>query len=344
MLTIAIPTYNRADKVKRLLSVIREEVFSSRLQDRVAVIVSNNASTDKTHSVLSQFLNCGLKLEYYRQPDNLGFDRNLRFLYMQATTKYVWFMADDDLPLQGAVAKIVSALEMYDPDVLLFSFIQPPGSTVRQFDYPEPIHLVTNPVTAIEHIRRYPKLSIHIMRKVSFRDSQWQALDEHLGGGWYYMPLAFSVLESSGSPRLAIISEQLATCDEDYNKFNFKQNIFLEMYKVFNHPFVLKYLPKLVKKERNNSYLRMIQFLFAVKAGSLIVDDIQLYEQMIKNTENRLGVLLINPKALLQLLLMKIDLVKTYLKIRPIINYTRRITTNKIFEKPSLKANARQDV
>jgi len=38
MLTIAIPTYNRADKVERLLSIIKDEIFSARLQDQVSVI------------------------------------------------------------------------------------------------------------------------------------------------------------------------------------------------------------------------------------------------------------------------------------------------------------------
>lgn len=89
MLTIAIPTFNRAPKVKRLLKLIEDEILTSRLQDRVAVIVSNNASTDKTHSAVSEFLDCGLNLEYYRQPENLGFDGNLRFLYRQAKTRYV---------------------------------------------------------------------------------------------------------------------------------------------------------------------------------------------------------------------------------------------------------------
>ena len=50
LLTIAIATYNRADKVKRLICVIKEEIFSSRLQDQVAVIVSNKSLKNSIHS------------------------------------------------------------------------------------------------------------------------------------------------------------------------------------------------------------------------------------------------------------------------------------------------------
>ncbi|NQU03927.1 MAG: glycosyltransferase family 2 protein, partial [Syntrophaceae bacterium] len=216
LLTIAVPTYNRADKVKRLLSVIKDEIFSFRLQDQVSVIVSNNASTDKTHSAVSKFLNCGLNIEYYRQPENLGFDGNLRFLYTQAKTRYVWYISDDEMPLKGAISKILKVLKKDDPDVLLFSFIQPPGSTVMPFDYPEAVRIISDPVSAIKHVLRYTKLSIFVIRKFDFDSSHWSVLDANLGAGWYYILLAFSVLQISRNLRLAIISEPLGTCDEDY--------------------------------------------------------------------------------------------------------------------------------
>ena len=322
-LTIAIPTYNRADKVKRLLSVIKDEIFSSWLQDQVAVIVSNNASTDKTHSAVSEFLNYGLNLKYYRQPENLGFDGNLRFLYMQAVTEYVWFMADDDLPLKGAIAKIVNAIETNDPDVLLFSFIQPPGSTAKTFDFPETIRLITEAVQAIESVLHYRKVSIYVLRKILFGERQWRVLDENLGDGWYFIPLAFSTLEVSRNLRLAIISEPLATCDEDFLRLPWTPEMFLRMDKMVQHPFVLKKCPNLSKLYWERGYLSAIQFSFAAKVGSVFPESPDEYDKFIKRLEWRIPVLLKAPRSFLQLIVLKLKVAWLWPKIKCIAKKIR---------------------
>lgn len=323
MLTIAIPTYNRADKVKRLLSVIKDEIVSYRLQKQFAVIVSNNASTDKTHSAVSKFLNCGLNIEYYEQPENLGFDGNLRFLYMQSSTKYVWFMADDDLPLKGAIAKVVKALEMYNPDVLLFSFIQPLGSTFRQFDHPEPVRLITESVLAIESVLRYCKLSIYILRKIFFREDQWRTLDENLGNHWYFIPLAFSVLEASSNLKLATISEPLATCDEDFIRLHWVPEAFLCMDKMMRHSFVLAHSPTLSELYRERGYRSAIQFAFAVKVGSLLPERMEDYDKFIKELKWRFPVLLRFSRSFLQLIALKLHVAWLWPKIKYVIRRAR---------------------
>ena len=323
MLTIAIPTYNRAEKVKRLLGVLKEEIFSSQLPDRVAIIVSNNASTDETHSVVSDFLNCGLNLEYYRQSENLGFDGNLRFLYRKASTEYVWFMADDDLPLKGAIVKIAKTLEMCEPDVLLFSFIQPPGSTAKIFDFPETVHLITETVPAIESVLHWPKVSIYVLRKCFFSDRQWCTLDENLGDGWYFISLAFSVLEASSNLKLAVISEPLATCDEDFFRLPWTPEAFLRMDRMVQHQFALKECPNLLRLYQGKGYYNAIQFAFAAKVGSLLPESPEEYDAFIKRLEWRIPVLLKAPRSFLQLIALKLQIAWLWPQIKYIVNKVR---------------------
>lgn len=316
MLTIAIPTYNRAEKVKRLLGIIKEDIFSSQLQDQVSVIVSNNASTDKTHAVVSGFLGCGLNLEYYRQSENLGFDGNLRFLYRKASTEYVWFMADDDLPLKGAIGKVLKAIKMYNPDVLLFSFIQPPGSTAKAFDFPETVRLITESIAAIESVCYGQKLSIYVLRKICFDELEQLKLDENVGDGWYFIPLALSVLEASSNLKLAIISEPLATCDEDFDRLPWTPVAFLCMDKMVQHPFVLKECPNLPKLYREKGYRIAIQFAFAAKVGSLLPESPEEYDKFIKRLEWNIPVLLEAPRSFLQLIALKLQIAWLWPKIK----------------------------
>lgn len=110
LLSICIPTYNRADKLNLSLSVILKQVNSH--QDKIEVIVSNNASTDNTADVLTN-----LKAEYpflkiYSNPINLG--PNLNFFRLSdeyATGKYFWLIGDDDVVDSNAINFIISILE-----------------------------------------------------------------------------------------------------------------------------------------------------------------------------------------------------------------------------------------
>jgi glycosyltransferase involved in cell wall biosynthesis len=49
-LTIFIPTFNRLEKLKKCLNCIKNDLFG--YEDQVAVVVSNNASTDGTKEYL----------------------------------------------------------------------------------------------------------------------------------------------------------------------------------------------------------------------------------------------------------------------------------------------------
>ncbi len=319
LLTIAIPTFNRAAKLKRLLAALQDEIVTSCLQEQIDVLVSDNASIDDTPSIVSEFTDSNFSLEYYRQPENLGFDGNLRFLYSHAKTRYVWFMADDDLPLMGSIGKLLSTLKMHDPDVLLFSFIQPPDSKVRQFNYSEPVWLVNDPVSAIEHILRYTKLSIFVIRKIKFHNYQWRTLDENIGSGWYYISLAFSVLEASQNLLLAIVSEPLATCDEDYTSISYTPFPLLNMDKMVQHTFVMKHQSNLPKLYESKGYCQAIQFAFAAKVGSLSPEYPEEYDKFIKELEWRIPVLLKAPRSFFQLIALKLQVAWLWPKIKNVI-------------------------
>ena len=329
LLTIGVPTYNRAAKLTRLLNAIQEEIAASNLEKEVCVLVSDNASTDQTPEVAREFMKADFDVAYNRHPVNVELDGNLRSLYTLATTPYIWFMADDDLPLKGAIRKLVDALREYSPDVLLSSFNQPPGSTVRQFNYPEPVRLVSDPVSAIEHIFRYTKVSIFVLRKVDFDDSQWRVLDGNLGDGWYYISLALSVLEASASLRLAAVSEPLATCDDDYIVIAYTPTPLLYMEKAAHHPFILHHSPNLVKFYHDYGYYQAIQFSFAAKSGGLLPAHPQEYDEFIANLDWRILALLRHPRSLFQFAALKLHIASLWSDARPFVRWIRQIASGR---------------
>lgn len=323
ILSVAIPTFNRAAKLERLLTILQEEILRCHLYDRVIVAVSDNCSTDQTESVVASFDGSSMNIKYYRQPRNVGFDRNIRFLYEHAGASYTWFIADDDFPFPGALAKIVGVVESHDPDVMLFSFVQPPGSTVKQFDYPEAVWMITAPVSAIHHIVRYPKLSIFVIRVIWFDEQHRTVLGKFLDAGWFFISLAFSVLQYSKRLKLAIISEALASCDEDYNIIAYTPAALLRLETMMEHPYVLSNQSMVDFPWRDYGYCAAIQFAFAVKSGGLQAQNPHEYDKFIKNMKSRSMVLLKNRRSLLQFLALKFGLAGQWPKIKPLVRWMR---------------------
>src|SRR6266849_2748096 len=95
LLTIAVPTYNRGDKLEGTLRSICSQIQSSpKLVDEVKIVVSDNGSTDTTPNVLTRFDAGPVSFRFFRQNDNFGLDRNMRFLYQACGSDYIWFFSD----------------------------------------------------------------------------------------------------------------------------------------------------------------------------------------------------------------------------------------------------------
>ena len=110
MITFAIPTYNRASRLETCIRSIADQVTD----DRVRILVSDDASTDDTPQVLERLEAEYPCLAYYRRDTRGGYDGNFRDLYTRAdlaVTEWTWMFGDDDMLRPGAVAFMLSHLE-----------------------------------------------------------------------------------------------------------------------------------------------------------------------------------------------------------------------------------------
>jgi abequosyltransferase len=121
LLTIAIPTYNRANYLDLCLRCIAEELdsLSEKRRHLVKVYVSNNASTDHTDQIMSKYQSIKAdEVEYVRNQENIGADLNIVQCYTSAKTPYVWVLGDDDVILPGGLNLVLSVLENTKIDIL----------------------------------------------------------------------------------------------------------------------------------------------------------------------------------------------------------------------------------
>jgi abequosyltransferase len=121
LLTIAVPTYNRARYLELCLERIYKEIANLSEAQRflVKVYVSDNASQDDTSKIIAKYqeLLAG-RFEGWRNSDNIGPDYNFVQCYDSATTPYIWIIGDDDVLLSGGLKMVLDVLMAEDVDIL----------------------------------------------------------------------------------------------------------------------------------------------------------------------------------------------------------------------------------
>lgn len=116
ILTIIVPTHNRAAHLAILLTALRSELRG--LESLVQVLVSDNASTDSTPDVTMAAANDWPALTILRHDRNIGPEGNFLSCVHRVTTRYFWIMGDDDCPKRGVLAKVVQILMKRKPALL----------------------------------------------------------------------------------------------------------------------------------------------------------------------------------------------------------------------------------
>ena len=110
LLSIAIPTFNRAACLRECLDSIGVSLSVTQAKGRCEIVISDNASTDDTASVVQSFETV-MPVCYFRQSSNIGAHANFRAAASLAAGDYVWVLGDDDKITPSALGQILSGLE-----------------------------------------------------------------------------------------------------------------------------------------------------------------------------------------------------------------------------------------
>jgi len=123
LLTIAIPTFNRAELLDKQLAWLAQAIKG--LEADCEILVSDNCSTDNTLDVVKKWQSnlSNITFNYNRNNENIGVLKNVAYCLSAATTKYVWTIGDDDPIQERAVTYVVTKLkEDQDLSLLFLNF------------------------------------------------------------------------------------------------------------------------------------------------------------------------------------------------------------------------------
>lgn len=111
LLTIGIPTWNRANELRQCLQLLIPQVAAS--EGKAEILISDNASDDETQSQVQAYKLPFLR--YSRNSHNIGPDRNFLEVLRRASGKYVWLMSDDDFITDNAICEMLRIISLYSP-------------------------------------------------------------------------------------------------------------------------------------------------------------------------------------------------------------------------------------
>jgi len=120
ILTVAIPTYNRPDKV-----LITVDKLLPQLKDRAQIMILDNHSDISVEPYINEHI---ANLESYpvkviRHRVNIGADANFARCFEFCETTWIWTLGDDDLIMDDAIDNILLEIEKYSSyDLIGFNF------------------------------------------------------------------------------------------------------------------------------------------------------------------------------------------------------------------------------
>lgn len=104
-LSICMTTYNRGRFIGETLDSILPQ-----LGPEVELIVVDGASPDNTEDVMTEYVAKYPAIQYHRQSENSGIDKDYDKAVGYASGEYCWVMTDDDLLKDGAISSVLTAL------------------------------------------------------------------------------------------------------------------------------------------------------------------------------------------------------------------------------------------
>jgi len=109
LISIAIPTWNRASCLENLLNNILSQI--KELDGEVEICISNNGSTDNTHKIIMSFKEKYPDLiKYNENKENLG-GKNLLQVMEMSEGDFMWTFGDDDTIVENGINKVIELLK-----------------------------------------------------------------------------------------------------------------------------------------------------------------------------------------------------------------------------------------
>jgi len=159
--SIGLPVYNGADYLANALESLARQSF-----DDLEIVVSDNASSDRTPEICRDFAAGDARIRYHRNERNLGAAANYNAVFDRARGEYFKWASHDDVVAPDFLRRCVAVLDHEPRAVLAFShfdYVDERGETLR----PSARNLDVRGERASQRVRRL------VARQLESTDVYW---------------------------------------------------------------------------------------------------------------------------------------------------------------------------
>lgn len=209
-LTIAIPTYNRPDRIKNTIVELLPQ-----LTPEVKVTVLDNCSDVNINDLLTRHFGNRLtdKVEVIRHRVNIGADANFQRCVEICTTPYIWMLGDDDKLERNAVALILEELNNFkNHDLIGINFNSNCCRVERKF--PVTISSIDELTEKLDFFGNWLFISTSVYKT-----------EEYLKHIRYQMWGAYSMASQLVAPMVAISKNKTLVLSDKYIISNVQQDL-----------------------------------------------------------------------------------------------------------------------
>ncbi len=111
--SIGLPVYNGERYLREALDSLRAQTFTD-----FELIICDNASSDSTEEICRTYAAADGRIRYFRNPANIGVDRNFNRTFELSSGQYFRWAAADDISAPAYVERCVEVLDQR-PEVVL---------------------------------------------------------------------------------------------------------------------------------------------------------------------------------------------------------------------------------
>lgn len=130
LISICIPTYNRASNLDICLKSIFEQIEDD---DRFQIVISNNNSSDYTEEIIEKYINkYQAMIKYNKNNKNIGASKNFLKVLDIAEGKYLLLHGDDDYFINGSIYELYNVVkENMDKSVIFLNVLDNSKSIIE---------------------------------------------------------------------------------------------------------------------------------------------------------------------------------------------------------------------
>lgn len=107
IVSIGLFVYNGEKTIGAVIESLLGQTYSD-----FELIISDNASSDKTEEICLSYAGKDARIRYLRQKENIGPNRNIEFVFQQSKGEFFMWAADDDLRAPDFIEEALKTLQL----------------------------------------------------------------------------------------------------------------------------------------------------------------------------------------------------------------------------------------